>query len=143
VDVTPTLLARLGLPLDGTTGVDALTTPRAAAPAMCFDRETNLAERKAGRATAPKWRLAADRLEDERFVEREIDHRGEVFDLAVDPAGLTDVSAAWSADPTRTEGLAAQRARTASLLEHDTSRSAVAVPDAEAEKLKALGYLEP
>ncbi len=141
-DVAPTVLARVGLPLTGMTGVDAIDTARAAAPSMCFDRDTNLAERKAGRITQPKWRLAADRTEAGRFVEREIDHRHEAFDLALDPLGLQDVNAAWAADPARAEALAAQGKRTASLLERDTSRSAVELSDDETEKLRALGYLE-
>ncbi len=142
-DVAPTVLGGLGLSIEGMSGHDALAADRVHAPSMCFDRDTNLAERKAGRITAPKWRLAGLRSGAGRWVQREFDDRGELFELANDPAGVNDRAGDWTADPEKAAALDSLRGQTDELLRGDTTRSAVELSDEERARLEALGYLDP
>lgn len=142
-DVAPTILETLGLPTTGMTGVNALTANRTIASSMCFDRDTNLTERKAGRITQPRWRLGALRSESARWVHREIDGRGEFFDLTTDPTGVADVAAAWALDPEGAGQLQTLRETTSVLFLSDSSHSGQEHTPEERAKLEALGYLEP
>lgn len=142
-DVAPTILQTLGLSTSGMTGVNALTGNRTIASSMCFDRDTNLAERKAGRITQPKWRLGAIRSESARWVHREIDGRGEFFDLTVDPSGVADIAATWALHPEGAAQLQTLRETTSVLFLADTSHSGQVPSAEERAKLEALGYLEP
>jgi arylsulfatase len=142
-DLAPTVLARLGLSRDGMGGRDALTEPRESAASMCFDRETNLVERREGRITAPRWRLASLRGETDRWVEREIDDTLLAFDLSADPAGLAPLPAETLADPAWSARAALTRDLTRALFAGDSARSAATLSDEERAKLEALGYLNP
>ncbi len=142
-DVAPTILNLLDLPTEGMSGVDALTGGRSLASSMCFDRDTNLAERKAKRITKPQWRLGALRSESARWVHREIDGRGELFEIAADPTGVADVAPRWAADPVLAEQLGNLRSTTTALFQADSSLSAQELSAADRAKLEALGYLEP
>lgn len=142
-DLAPTILARLGLPREGMTGRDALTEPRETASAMCFDRETNLVERKAGRITAPRWRLASFRGETERWGVQEFSSAQEHYDLAADPLGLAPTAGEALADPAHVARAALIRDLATALFAGDTGRSATAISAEERAKLEALGYLEP
>ncbi len=142
-DLAPTLLALAGLTADQMTGRNVLAEVRDTAAAMCFDRATNLAERKAGRITQPRWRLAGLRTSTVRWVQHERDGRSETFELGSDPNGTTDVALAWEADAGRVAEAGRLRALSQRLLESDSSRSAAPVGDEERARLEALGYLEP
>lgn len=142
-DLAPTVLARLGLSREGMTGRDALTEPRETASSMCFDRETNLTERRAGRITAPKWRLASFRGETERWGVQEISGDQAHFDLAADPLGLAASGADRLTDPAHAAKAALVRDLATALFAGDTARSSATLPDEERAKLEALGYLDP
>ncbi len=142
-DLAPTLLALAGLPAHGMTGRNVLVEQRETAAAMCFDRASNLVERKAGRISLPTWRLAGLRTSRVRWVQREIDGRGEGFEFGSDPSGTADVAGLWEADSDWAVELARLRAQSEQLLESDSSRSAAPVSDEERARLEALGYLEP
>ena len=110
---------------------------------MCFDRETNLVERKAGRITAPRWRLASFRGETERWGVQEFSSAQEHYDLAADPLGLAPTAGEALADPAHVARAALIRDLATALFAGDTGRSATAISAEERAKLEALGYLEP
>ncbi len=141
-DLAPTVLARLGLSREGMTGRDALSEPREVAAAMCFDRETNLAERKAGRITAPKWRLASFRTEGERWQSEEISRDQDSFNLVTDPLGLTPIIPNLD-DPAFVAKAALMRDLAEALFAGDSARSTGTLSAEERAKLEALGYLQP
>jgi len=148
-DLAPTLLDLVGIPVpEGMTGESAVNVlngrdGRAIAHAMCFDRPANQAARAKGEITGPKYRVAGLRGPGSRYVEREVDGSATFFDLAADPLGATDVSAAARATPEGVELLGLLSAQAKGLFAGDaTERSGVEVSAEERARLEALGYME-
>ena len=141
-DVATTVLALLGLPLEGTSGIDALGDARAHAASMTFDRAANQAERAAGRITAPVYRVASLRGLSTRWTHRELSDEGRYFDLAVDPRGVSDVAVEVATPADGASLLSLLRASTRGLFEGDTSRSAAELSPEDRAMLEQLGYLE-
>lgn len=141
-DLAPTVLALLGLGAEGTSGVNVLAEARAHAASMTFDRAANQAERAAGRITAPRYRVASLRGLSTRWTHHELSDAGAYFDLAVDPRGLVDVSAAVGATGEGASLLSVLRDQTSALFSGDTSRSAAELSAEDRALLEQLGYLE-
>ncbi len=162
-DLAPTLLDLVGLPeAPGMTGASAAgliesDPPKGAgkgrvmARSLCFDREANVAGRANGTLTKPKWRMAALRGPDSRYVEREVHGTAgytgagsspEYFDLTADPTGEKDVIASVGCTPAGQELLGLLSGQTKELFSSNaTERSAAEVSPEERAKLEALGYL--
>ncbi len=155
-DLAPTVLGLLGiaappamtgqsaapllLPADLTTGAPP---PRAMAAAMCFDRVANLEERKAGRITAPRWRMSSLRGPGSRYLLRELTGDASYFDLNADPTGLTDARADLLATPDGAALDGILNAQAAALFGSTaTGRSAAETTDEVRQRLEALGYLD-
>jgi len=113
------------------------------AAAMCFDRVANLEERKAGRITAPRWRMSSLRGPGSRYLLRELTGDASYFDLSADPAGLTDARAALLATPDGAALDGILNAEAAALFGSTaTGRSAAETTDEVRQRLEALGYLD-
>ncbi len=141
-DLAPTVLAALGLPRDGTSGIDALAEARAHGASMTFDRAANQAEREAGRITQPKYRMASIRGLSSRWVHAELSGTGEYFELATDPRGEHDVAPATLGTAEGAQLLGLLRGESEGLFRGDTSRSAAELSAEDRAMLEQLGYLE-
>jgi hypothetical protein len=134
-DLAPTLLALAGVtPPDTMTGRAALAPAgRTVARALCFDREANVLDRRAGRIDKPRWRMAGATTAATHAVLRE--RSGEAAFASC--AGVT----ARTTDADRTELGPVLR----SLLEETASNrsSAAELAAEERARLEALGYLNP
>lgn len=151
IDVAPTIYALLGLsgPDDMDGRVLPPTGPASAqsARAIAFDREANLAARKAGQLSKPTHRMVGLRSPSALFVLREA--KGFDDELYLGEPGpplspLPEVSAldALLAEPDGAATVEALRARAELLLGGDVERSAVELSAEEKARLEALGYLD-
>jgi arylsulfatase A-like enzyme len=151
IDVAPTIYALLGL--DGPEGMDGRVLPPTGASAaqsaraIAFDREANLAARKAGQLSKPTHRMVGLRSPSALFVLRE----AEGFDdeLYLGEPGpplspLPEVSSldAMLAEPSGLATVETLRARAEALLGGDVARSSVELSPEEKARLEALGYLD-
>jgi arylsulfatase A-like enzyme len=143
-DLAPTLLSLAGItPPSTMTGRPALgAEPRTAARALCFDREANILDRRAGRIDAPRWRMAGATTHALHAVlrERSGELHAEAHAASGRPVGgspATPAGAPVADDAVRVllDSMFAEAA---------TARSAAAtLSDEERARLEALGYLSP
>jgi arylsulfatase A-like enzyme len=134
-DLAPTLLALAGVtPPDTMTGRSALVpVGRSVARALCFDREANVLDRRAGRIDAPRWRMAGATSGATHAVLRERSGE-ESFEACADT----------SESPTDAERRALGAVLRSMLAEEASAHSSAAeLPAEERARLEALGYLSP
>ena len=145
-DVARTVYGLLDLPIPaGVEGQDLValaggdSRARPFARSLTFDRPTNLAERKAGTITRPRWRLVALRGADSRYVYSEIGGRGDLYEHAEDPGEERPVEA----EPEVGAVLEAEARRLLDHLGEEAMERTTSEVDAETRaRLEALGYVE-
>ncbi|MBK9645423.1 MAG: sulfatase [Deltaproteobacteria bacterium] len=151
IDVAPTIYALLGLsgPEDMDGRVLPPTGPSAAqsARAIAFDREANLAARKAGQVTKPTHRMVGLRSPSALFVLREAEGFDDELFLGepgppLSPLPEDSVLDAVLAEEGGAATVEALRARAEVLLGGDVARSSAELSPEEKARLEALGYLD-